>query len=346
MYKWLEQGPNKQWLYRSFVRFPHQGNTMNENRLFFVFWGIVLMAASWISMDASTLTAEMSEPDTIIAVATVYPLMEFAQAVLGERGEVTLLLPPGAEIHTWQPRPSDMNKISQSDIFICIGADLEPWVDDVLGSVRNPNLKIFRASYGISLIGGAESEHKHQHDHDHGHDALDPHIWLDFNLDQVIIDRLVSIMSELKPSESSFFKTNGEEYKARLQKLDKKFEKTLSACKGRTFILGGHSAFGYLAKRYQLHQISLYGLNPDSTPTPRELVEVVELAKEYNIKVIYFEVNVNDELARVIANEVGARTLVLSPAANITRIQIKDGMTFFDIMDSNLKNLSEGLECE
>lgn len=87
-------------------------------------------------------------------------------------------------------------------------------------------------------------------------------------------------------------------------------------------------------------------MNPDSTPTPRELVEVVEVAKEHDIKVIYFEMYVSDDLAKVIAREVGARTLVLSPAANLSQRQIQEGTTFFDIMTMNLKNLKEGLDCE
>ena len=77
-----------------------------------------------------------------------------------------------------------------------------------------------------------------------------------------------------------------------------------------------------------------------------ELVEVVELAKEHSIKVIYFEVYVSNELAKVIAKEIGARTLVLSPGANLTPIQIQKGTSFFDIMNMNLKNLQEGLDCE
>jgi len=319
---------------------------MKENKLSLIFLIMALLSVDLVFLNASILRGKLRETEKIGAVATVYPLMEFTKAVLGDRGKVTLLLPPGAEIHSWQPRPSDIDKISRSDLFICIGADLEPWVDDILVSVRNPKLEVFRASEGMSLIRGEESEHEHMPDHEHNHGLMDPHIWLDFKLDQMIIDRLVGKMSELKPTESSYFRANGEKYKARLQKLDQEFERTLSACKGRTIILGGHAAFGYLAKRYHLHQISLYGLNPDSTPTPRKLVEVVELAKQLDIKVIYFEINASDDLAKVIAREIGVRTLVLNPGANLTRSQIHAGTTFFDIMNMNLKNLSEGLDCE
>lgn len=95
-----------------------------------------------------------------------------------------------------------------------------------------------------------------------------------------------------------------------------------------------------------MHQISLYGLSPDSKPTPKQLVEVVELARKHKIKVIFFEIYVSNELAEVIAREVGARTMVLNPGANLTEDQLKSGITFFDIMELNLENLRNGLVCK
>jgi len=279
----------------------------------------------------------------IRVVTSVFPLLEFAGVVSGERGEVSLLLPPGAEIHTWQPRPSDIIRLSSADIFIYIGADLEPWLHDLLKSVRNPNLRVLEASRGIPLIDEEGIVHN-AHEHEHG--AHDPHIWLDFENDQRIIDKIVAVLSEIDPEGSSIFKRNAFIYKGKLLRLDKKFKDGLKDCVHRTIILGGHAAFGYLARSYNLRQISLYGLSPDSSPTPKKLIEVVELAKKYRIKVIFFEVYVSDELAKVLAEEVGAKTLVLNPGANLTKEQLKSGKTFFDIMEENLENLKDGLICK
>ncbi|MGD9345236.1 MAG: zinc ABC transporter substrate-binding protein [Candidatus Aminicenantes bacterium] len=284
---------------------------------------------------------------------SVFPLKEFAQAVCGEKGDVSLLCPPGAEIHTWRPRPSDMIKIAKSDVFIHIGVGLEPWLDDVLKSVNNPDLRILRASDSLlpteRLEHLAEIDHKAQHGeitHEHTHDTLDPHIWLDCVIDQRIIDSIVGIFSKIDPGSSELFKKNGSEYKGKLGECDRRFREELAPCKNRTFILGGHAAFGYLARRYGLHQISLFGVSPDSRPTPRQLVRIVELAKEHNINVIYFEAYVSDDLAKVIADEVGAKTLVLNPGANLTVEQTAAQVTFLEIMYQNLKSLKKGLSCE
>jgi zinc transport system substrate-binding protein len=288
-------------------------------------------------------TQNLDAAKKIRVVTSVFPLLEFAGAVSGERGEVSLLLPPGAEIHTWQPRPSDIIRLSSADLFIYIGADLEPWLHDLLKSVRNPSLRVLEASRGITLIDEEGIVHN-AHEHEHG--AHDPHIWLDFKNDQRIVDKIAAVLSELDPEGSSVFKRNAFIYKEKLQKLDQKFKDGLKDCVHRTIILAGHAAFGYLARSYNLHQISLYGLSPDSRPTPKKLIKVVELAKKYRIKVIFFEIRMRDELAKVLAGEIGARILVLNPGVNLTKEQLKSGRTFFDIMEANLENLKDGLDCK
>lgn len=285
--------------------------------------------------------------------ASVFPLKEFAQAVCGERGVVSLLCPLGVEIHTWRPRPSDIIKIADSDVFIYVGEGLEPWLEDVLKSVKNPDLRILQAS--DSLLPEERVEYRTVSDHEawhgeHGHEhkphTLDPHIWLDCVIDQRIIDSMVRLFSEIDSENSELFKRNGAKYKRRLEECDRRFKEELTPCKKRAFILGGHAAFGYLARRYGLHQISLYGVNPDSRPTPKQLVRIVKMAKEHDINVIYFEVFVSDDLAKVIAEEVGAKTLVLNPAANLTVEQAAANVTFLEIMYKNLVNLKKGLSCE
>lgn len=304
--------------------------------LFFLRFFLILVIFGFHAQD-------LDAAKKIRVVTSVFPLLEFAGAVSGERGEVSLLLPPGAEIHTWQPRPSDIIRLSSADLFIYIGANLEPWLHDLLKSVRNPNLRVLEASQGIALI---DEEGIVHNAHEHKHGVHDPHIWLDFKNDQMIVDKIVALLSEMDPEGSSVFKKNAFIYKEKLQMLDQKFKDGLKNCVHRTIILGGHAAFGYLARSYDLRQISLYGLSPNSSPTPKKLIEVVELSKKHRIRVIFFEIYVSDELAKVLAGEVGARTLVLNPGANLTKEQLKSGKTFFDIMEENLENLKDGLICK
>jgi len=291
------------------------------------------------------------KPGKIKIVTTVFPLMEFAEGVCGIKGEVSLLLPPGAEVHTWKPRPSDIVSLTSADCFIYIGANLEPWIRDLLKSVRHPGLKILEASKDLfdhvdgDIFSPIQDVSQEQAEH-HVHTEVDPHIWLDFDLDQMIVDKIAALLSDMDPDNSALYVGNARVYKDKLQRLHKKYQAGLEPCRHRTLILGGHGAFGYLARKYSLNQISLYGLSPDSKPTPKQLVEVVKLAKSQGVDFIFFEKYVSDELAKVMAREVGARTIILNPGANLTKKELDSEVSFFDIMERNLENLRHGLGCQ
>lgn len=273
-------------------------------------------------------------------LTTIFPLMEFAREVAGEKGEASLFVPPGAEVHTWQPRISDIAKFSSLDLFIYIGRNLEPWVGDILKSIKNPRFRTLEASQNIVLIRGSGLLLNQNEE-----EAADPHVWLDFNNDIIIVDQIQKILSEIDPENADFFSQRAANYKKKLIKLSSQFEEALKDCRHRMFIFGGHSAFGYLAERYKLEQISLYGLSPDSEPTPKQILRVITLARKQGIKTVYFEANVNPKLARLIAREIGAQVLPLNPCHNLTKKQLMSGISFFDIMEENLNNLKDGLIC-
>ncbi len=110
--------------------------------------------------------------------------------------------------------------------------------------------------------------------------------------------------------------------------------------------MGGHSAFSYMARRYGLEEIPLYGISPDAEPKPREMADIIDFAKSRGVKVVFFERLVTDRLAKVIAEEIGAVTVVLNTGVNLTKENRETGLTFISIMEENLKNLMKGLGCE
>ncbi len=280
-------------------------------------------------------------------VTSIFPLKEFAQVVLGKRGTVDLLLPPGAEIHSWQPRPSDLVTLSSADLFVYVGAMLEPWAEDILRSVRNPQLKIVEANKGLRLLDGEGEYEPHEHNSSQAHipRAPDPHVWLDFENAERIVDKIEEALEKIDPDGKESFLQNATLYKQKLRHLDEKYRKVLDICDQRTIVLGGHGAFGYLARRYNLKQVSLYGLSPDSQPTPSQLIEIIRLVKEEKIKTIYFELNVRPELAEVIAHATGAKTLMLNPGVSLPSHQKDSEISFLSIMEKNLESLRDGLRC-
>jgi zinc transport system substrate-binding protein len=283
-------------------------------------------------------------PGPLKVMTTLFPLQEFARAVGGDKVQAELLLPPGAEAHNWEPKPSDFTKIAKADVFIYIGPMMEPWAAKVLKAADNPKLQVVEAGSGLAFLEEKEpgSEPSHRA---HSGRNLDPHLWLDFSLDAKIVESLAGVFAARDPARASFYRERAETYKEKLAALDQAYRKNLSVCQRRQMIIGGHSAFAYLARRYNLEQVALYGLNPNAEPTPKKLAAVIETARQHRAKYIFFEAFVNPKLAQVLAKEAGVGTLVLHTGHNLTREQIGKNVGFLDLMKQNLESLTRGLDC-
>ncbi len=277
-------------------------------------------------------------------LATVFPLREFAAAVAGERGEAALLLPPGSGVHTWQPRPGDITRLAECDLLLFIGAGLEPWLPDMLKAFPPGRVRTFEAASGLAVAAPPEGE-ADEHGDEHAHGALDPHVWLDFELDVEIVGRIAEELARLDPGGRPIFAANAEALSGRLRKLDAAFREGLAGCRGRDLVLAGHGAFGYLARRYGLVQTALYGLSPDAQPKPKDLMKAVDFCRAKGLKTVFFENSVPPDLAKALAREIGGRVLVLHAGHNLTREQQEKGVGFFELMEEDLAHLREGLGC-
>ncbi len=298
-----------------------------------------------IFVSALVPSAGFAKQQKISVVTSLFPLYEFAREVGGEAVNVELLLPPGTEPHTWEPRPSDIIRIGRSDLFIYMGPEMEPWVSDILGAVTNDSLLVIAVLEEMENIQSGK-ERKEQEDPDNVDEHNDPHVWLDLSYAVKIVDLITETLKAAHAQKGDIFSKNSNRYKDLLRDLDSRFFSQLSACRRKKFVYGGHSAFGHLARRYGLIQIPVYGISPDSEPSPRQVAEIVKTIRRNGIGVVYFEELVNPRLAQVIAEETRTTTLVLNPGGNLTTTLWKKGVTFISLMEDNLINLKKGLECE
>lgn len=304
--------------------------------------------------------------------ASIYPVYEFARAVGGDRIDLVLLVPPGTEPHDWEPSVGDIRTLNAADLFLFSGAGFEHWVDQAVASLDNRDLVAIETSEGFTLLDGAGDSddlggqddadgvgdhddpdgagdsdgHDGPDDHDgHDHGDLDPHVWLDPDGAAHAVDRIAAALSAADPGNATFYGANAAAYKADLAALDQEFSSGLAQCRRRVFFTT-HAAFGYLAHRYDLEQRAIMGLSPDAEPTPRALKAVVEEAREHDVRHIFFESLVSDKVARVVADEIGASTLVLNPFEGLTPEQVAAGESYLSVMRQNLANLRVALECE
>ncbi len=283
-------------------------------------------------------------------VVTLFPLFDFSREIVGEKADVSLLLPPGMEAHSFEPKPGDMITINNADIFIYTGKYMEPWAEKILQATDNKNLLVIDTSKGINLLKNT-SNHKEEN---HGqnsitrreHGVYDPHIWLDFVNAQKMVDTILEGLTRQDYVNRDYYKRNADAYKTKLRELDETFKKTLSGCGKDTFVHGGHFAFNYLASRYGLHYISAYGSSPDAEPTPRKIINLKKTIREQSIKYIYYEELVTPRIADILNKETGVRLLKLNGAHNVGKDDLEQGKTFIKLMEENLANLKVGLECQ
>jgi zinc transport system substrate-binding protein len=262
-----------------------------------------------------------------------------AKSIGADKAEVSLLLPPGVEAHSFEPKPSDIVKINNADIFVYTGKFMEPWAEDIIKSITNKNLIVIDASKGTKMIPGVFR------DPDKPAGSLDPHIWLDFDNAEIMVKNIVQAFEAKDTVHKSFYKQRADDYSIRLGELDSAFKTTLAVCKDKEIIYGGHYAFGYLAHRYGLKYLAAQGVSPDAEPTAHDLAKLVEQIRKDNIKYIFYEELTSPKIAETIAHETNAEMLLLNAAHNVTRDQFEQGITFFDILKHDLHNLKVGLGC-
>jgi zinc transport system substrate-binding protein len=281
-------------------------------------------------------------------VASLFPTYDFARAIGGEYAEVSLLLPPGVEPHSFEPRPADMAALNNADIFIYTNRYMEPWAEGLLKGTDRGRLLIVDAGRRADFLGqdeehrGREEMKSHKHETGQG---PDPHIWLDFGNAKKMIDTIGEAFISRDPAHRDVFMKNAEEYRARLDMLDRKYRKALSGCKKNTMVDGGHYTFGYLAARYGLKYQAAYGLSPEAEPTARDLARISAVLRQEGLRHLFHEELLSPRVAETIAHETGASLLRLHGAHNVSREELKAGTTFIDLMEKNLEQLLTGLQC-
>jgi len=273
-------------------------------------------------------------------VTTLFPLYDMAKSIGSDKAEVLLLVPPGVEAHSFEPKPSDIVKINEADVFVYTGKFMEPWAEDIIRGAVNKNLIIVDASHGTKMIPGVF------HDTDEPSGSLDPHIWLDFDNAKVMVENIVQAFQLRDSANTDSYEKKAKDYSDKLTELDTSFKKTLATCKDREIVYGGHYAFGYLARRYGLKYLAAQGVSPDAEPTARDLINLVEQIRKDKIKYVFYEELTSPRIAETIAAETKARLLLLNAAHNVSRDQVDRGISFFDILKRDLDNLKTGLSCQ
>jgi len=266
--------------------------------------------------------------------ASFYPLAHFARQAGGNKIDVVQILPMGIEPHDFEPSPSDIGRIYNSNLFIYNGAGFEPWADKIVDDLEGKGVVILKMSDYFDLLKTDKDK-----------TVTDPHVWVD----PVNAKREMELISEalikIDKSNENYYQEKSHEYISKLDILNKEMIVGLGDC-SRNEIIVSHNAFSYLSKRYNFQTLSIAGISPDQEPSPRSIGETAKLAKEKNIKYIFFETLVSPKLSETLAKEVGAKTLVLNPVESLTSEEIAQNKDYISLMEDNIINLKLALSCK
>ena len=290
------------------------------------------------SFNSEISTTENSKLQVITSATFLY---EFSQNIGKEMIDVTLLVPMGADPHDWEPTIRDREKLQKADVIIVNGIGYEHW----LGSFdSNDNQGILvDTSNGISTLDSEKhDDHTKEDDHDgheedkHNHGDLDPHIWLNPVYAQLQVKNIANALSNSDPTNKNYYQSNAAIYNKELDLLDSKIRTELSGCK--TDFITFHNAFSYFSEEYGLTQHTIISSNDShGEVTPQTLENIISLARELNIKIIFAEESASTKTSQVIADEIGGKVLVLSP------LEIVSDETYVEKMTQNLDSLKDAL---
>ena len=299
---------------------------------------IIILLVSLIS--CAKKGGESVQIKKLKVITTLFPLYDMAKSIGSDKAEVSLLLPPGVEAHSFEPKPSDVVKINRADVFVYTGKFMEPWAEEIIKCAVNKDLIVVDASRGTKMIPGVF------HDADEPIGSPDPHIWLDFDNAKIMVKNIMQAFQLKDGDNKNFYEQKTVDYSNKLTELDNMYKTTLGACKNKKIVYGVHYAFGYMVKRYGLKYLAAQGGSPNAEPTANDLIKLVKQIKRDKIRYIFYEELTSPRIAETIAGETKVKMLLLSAAHNLSRDQFEQGFSFFDILKKDLENIRIGLECK
>ena len=289
-----------------------------------------------------------SEPEGegISVVATVFAPYDFARQLVGERGEVTLLLPPGSEAHSYEPSPKDIIEIQNCDLFIYVGGVSDAWVSDVLesvgGDVRTVTLRDCVELLEEEHVEGMEvDEDEHEHE---GEIEYDEHVWTSPRNAELICEKIAAALCEVDPEGAEEYGTALESYCAQLDELDAAFTEAVENGVRDTVVFGDRFPLLYFAKAYGLNSSAAWpGCADEAEPSAATVTFLIDKVKAEGIPVVFHIELSNEDMADTICNETGAKKMLFSACHNVTRAQFDAGVTYLELMWQNVDALREAL---
>ncbi len=292
------------------------------------FLSVILMTVFIVSFSGCNEVNNKSN-SKIQIVATIYPLYDFARSIAGDRADITLLLPCGADAHSYEPTVQDVVAVQESSLFIMLGKDAEPWAEGVAENLAEN--KVVSAMDCVNL-----NEHHYE---GHSFFEYDQHIWTSLRNSEKIVTAVAESLAEIDNVNEEYYKKNAEEYIKKLEYLDKKFTE-LTKNAEKKLVFADRFPFEYFTEDYSLQYYAAFpGCSEESEPSAASVTELINIIKKENIDVVFYTETSNGKLPDMICNDTGAEKALLHSCHTVTREELDSGKTYIELMEENYNTL-------
>lgn len=313
--------------------------------------------------------AIVTEAKKLSLVCTSFPPFDLARSVAGDQAELTMLLKPGAESHTYEPTPQDIKKIAEADLFITVGGENDAWVDHLLDSLGDKKPEIFKLVEAVDtveeeLVEGMEDEEEHEHEHAHEHESshkidkdeakheaneddeheIDEHVWTAPKNFSLMAEKLASRLAEMDSEHAERFAENARTTAQQFDKLDKEIRQIVDHAKRKTLIFADRFPLRYFADAYGLDYFAAFsGCSVNTEASPKTVAFLIDKVKEEKIPVVFSIEFSSGQMADAVCEATGAEHRTFHSCHNISADELARGETTLSLMEKNLEVLKEAL---
>lgn len=297
----------------------------------------LIVAAVWLGVNKNTKRHAFS------IVATNFPAYDFARTATQSINDVSveMLLPPGADLHAYEPTPTDVRKIMDADLFIYGGGESDKWVDEILADTDVKTLKMTSLvtpkieETPAGSAGGEADDHETDYDE---------HVWTSFDNAATIVSAISDALTNELPEEKEKINQNLADFKSRASDLKTKYQNMIDSAKRKVVVFGDKFPLRYFADEMGLDYYAAFpGCADETEASPRTIANLIHIIKEQNIPVVFKIELGSGDIAEVIANETDAKVLEFHTLHNISQEDFDSGANFLSIMEKNYRNLEEAL---
>lgn len=298
---------------------------------------------------SQTNDQENGLPGKTSIVCTNFAEYDFARQIAGDAADVTMLLKPGADAHSYEPSPKDITTIQNSNLFIYVGGDSDAWVADVLDSMDQSNMHTFKLMDNVDTVDEVVSEGMQTEDEQEaeqsGEDTeQDEHVWTSPKNAMEIVQKMCDELCRIDAENAAVYKSNTDTYLEKLHVLDGEFSDVMAHAKRTEIVVGDRFPFRYLCEEYGLTYYAAFpGCSTETEASASTIAFLTDKVKQDGIPVVFHIELSNEQMCDSICAATGAKKELLNAVHNVSADDFEKGTTYIDLMEHNVEVLREAL---